>query len=66
MTAEEVAQRFPDAVSLARALRDVFGEARLRYARNAQGDALGAPLERRTQISAELWRRIMADLERRR
>lgn len=42
MTAEEIAERFPEAVAFARALRDAFGPGvRLVYARNRQGEELG-------------------------
>lgn len=66
VSAEEVAQRFPDAVRAARRLRDVFGAVRLTYACNAQGDELGHRASVRTEISAELWARILADMGRRR
>lgn len=41
-TATDVAQRFPDAVALARQFRELFGDGvRLTYARNAAGEELG-------------------------
>ena len=44
MTPEEVAERWPEAVAMARAYRDVFGaEMRLIYARNARSEELGRP-----------------------
>ena len=56
MTAEEIAAKFPEAVAVARAFREVFGEGvRLIYARNPAGETLGrtvsgesSPLERLT------------------
>lgn len=42
MTKDEIAARWPDAVSKARELREVFGDGvRLLYARNEAGDELG-------------------------
>ena len=36
-----VAEHFPDAVAFARELRALFGDCRLTWARNAQGDEIG-------------------------
>jgi hypothetical protein len=45
MTPEEIAQRFPWAVAVARSHRDVFGpDVRLIYARNERGEELGKRL----------------------
>jgi len=44
-TPSETAQRFPEAASFARAMREVFGPSvRLTYARNAQGEEIGKPV----------------------
>lgn len=42
MTKDEIAERWPEAVAIARLLREVFGnEVRLLYARNKEGEELG-------------------------
>lgn len=47
MNKEEIAERWPEAVALARELRAVFGEGvRLLYAKNERGEELGRPSER--------------------
>lgn len=47
MNKEEIAERWPEAVKLARELRSVFGDGvRLLYARNERGEELGRPSER--------------------
>ena len=43
-TAADVERAFPEAVALAKALREVFGDGvRLLYARNAEGEEIGSP-----------------------
>lgn len=55
-TVEDIARRFPEAVQIARAFREVFGEGvRLTYARNAAGEELGRaiPAARRSAAQDE-------------
>jgi hypothetical protein len=45
ISAQQVAERWPEAVARARELREVFGDGvRMFYARNAEGDELGRDL----------------------
>lgn len=44
ISASELAERFPEAVAFARAMRDVFGpDTKLLYAMNRAGDEIGKP-----------------------
>lgn len=44
MTPEEIAARWPEAVTFARTMRAVFGDGvKLIYAKNAAGEVLGRP-----------------------
>lgn len=57
MTAEEVAEKFPDAVAIARQFKEVFGDGvRLLFARNARGrDSREARPQRHLLNNAFAW-----------
>lgn len=52
-TAEDVEAEFPEAVAFAKAMRAVFGDVKMTYARNAEGREIGRqpqiPLSTHTQ-----------------